>query len=72
MLQFGQTDLDSPGQPHVLLIARVGELVDLDFVLQNFSHDLQGGGGRRETKGNGVRGNKQFHGDRRSLLEVNP
>lgn len=72
LLQFGQTDLDSPGQPHVLLIARVGELVDLDFVLENFSHDLQGGVGRRETKGNSVRGNKQFHRDRWSLLEVSP
>lgn len=42
------------------------------FCFAEFLPWSAGVGGRRETKGNGVRGNKQFHGDRRSLLEVSP
>lgn len=35
-----RTDLDFPDDLHLLLLVCLRELVDFDFVLQNFFHDL--------------------------------
>lgn len=47
---FRRTDLDFPDDLHLLLIIGVRELVDFDFVLLDFFHDLLAA--EREHRGN--------------------
>lgn len=49
--QFRRTDLDSPDNLHLLLIVCLWELIDFDFMLLDFFHDLHTVGSKQREAG---------------------